>query len=231
MDSRTQDFVPPQTSGAQQPEAEAEAPRPSDKLKLAIRRARLDDSERTKVVAELRGAEIARLEMLRDELLPVAAEIPNDVDLFDIGLVSTERPRLFIDMIGFVEMGHDRRTYRFIQDTRHGRVVIAESERMEPIVDAVTDYIARRLIEREKALAADGTLEQAARAYAEAQEKIAARHQALAAAREAATTPGPFGRALAFIIEILGSALLFASLAVGAYTAWKYLAALPLKHG
>lgn len=231
MDSRTQDFVPPQTSGAQQPEAEAEAPRPSDKLKLAIRRARLDNSERTKVVAELRGAEIARLEMLRDELLPVAAEIPNDVDLFDIGLVSTERPRLFIDMIGFVEMGHDRRTYRFIQDTRHGRVVIAESERMEPIVDAVTDYIARRLIEREKALAADGTLEQAARAYAEAQEKIAARHQALAAAREAATTPGPFGRALAFIIEILGSALLFASLAVGAYTAWKYLAALPLKHG
>lgn len=231
MDSRTQDFVPPQTGGAQQPEAEPEAPSPSDKLKLAIRRARLDDAERTKVIAELRGAETARLEMLRDELLPVAAEIPDDVDLFDIGLVSTERPRLFIDMIGFVEMGHDRRTYRFVQDTRHGRVLIAESERLEPIVDAVTDYIARRLIEREKALAADGTLEQAARAYAEAQEKIAARHRAQAAVRAAAKKPGLFGRALTFIIEILGSALLFALLAVGTYTAWKYLAALALKHG
>ena len=48
VDSRTQDFVPPQTGGAQQPEAEAEAPSPSDKLKLAIRRARLDDAEHTK---------------------------------------------------------------------------------------------------------------------------------------------------------------------------------------
>lgn len=231
MDSRTQDFVPPQTSGVQQPEAEAEAPGPSDKLKLAIRRARLDDAERTKVVAELRGAEIARLEMLRDELMPVAAEIPKDIDIFDIGLVSTERPRLFIDMIGFVEMGHDRRTYRFVQDTRHGRFVIAESERMEPVVDAVTDYIAHRLIEREKALAADATLEQAARVFAEAQEKIAARHRPRAVAGEAATRRGLFARALSFVIEILGSALLFALLAVGAFTAWKYLAALPLKHG
>ena len=55
MDSRTQDFVPPQTSGAQQPEAEAEAPRPSDKLKLAISAVRgSTNTERTKVVAELR---------------------------------------------------------------------------------------------------------------------------------------------------------------------------------
>jgi hypothetical protein len=231
VESRTQDIVPPQTSGAQQPEAEVEALRPSDKLKLAVRRARLDDAERTKVVAELRGAEIARLEMLRDEILPVAAEIPKDIDLFDIGLVATEQPRLFIDMIGFIEMGHDRRTYRFIQDTRHGRVVIAESERVQPIVDAVTDYIARRLIEREKALAGDGTLEQAARAYAEAQEKIAARHQALAAAHGTPKTPGPFSRAFSFLIEILGSVLLFALLALGAYTAWKYLAALPLRRG
>jgi hypothetical protein len=228
VDSRTQDLVPPQTGGVPA-EAEVEAPHPSDKLKLALRRARLDDAERSQVVAELRGAEIARLEMLRDEILPIAAEIPKDIDLFDIGLVATEQPRLFIDMIGFVEMSRDRRTYRFIQDTRLGRVVIAESERMQPVVDAVTDYIARRLIEREKTLAADGTLEQAARAYIEAQEKIAASRQALA--QDAPKTPGTFARALSFLIEILGSVLLFALLALGTYMVWKYLAALPLKHG
>jgi len=225
----SRDFAAPPASDGQQADQDG---RPSDKLKLAVRRARLDDAERTKVIAELRGAEIARLEMLRDALLPIAAEIPKDIDLFDIGLVSTERPRLFMDMIGFVEMAHDRRTYRFIQDTRHGRIVLAESERIEPLVDAVTDYIARRLIEREKALAADGTLEQAARAYAEAQEKIAARRRPQPAAEEAAAPRGPFGRFFAFLIEILGSTLLFALVALGAFTAWKYLAALSLaKHG
>jgi hypothetical protein len=229
VDSRTQDLVPPQTGIVQSAEAEVEALPPSDKLKLALRRARLDDAERTQVVAELRGAEIARLEMLRDQILPVAAEIPKDVDLFDIGLAATEQPRLFIDMIGFVEMGRDRRTYRFIQDTRLGRVVIVESERMQPIVDAVTDYIARRLIEREKALAADATLEQAARAYVEAQEKIAASHRALAA--DVPKRASPFARAFFFLVEILGSVLLFALLALGTYAAWKYLGTLPLKHG
>ncbi len=209
-----------------------DAARPSETLKLAVRRARLDDAERTKVIAELRGAEIARLEMLRDEILPVAAEIPADVDLFDIGLAATERPRLFIDMIGFIEMGHDRRTYRFIQDTRLGRVVIAESERVEPIVDAVSDYIARRLIEREKALAADGTLERAARGYAETQGKIAARHEPSLAAGKPAKKPRPIGRLFAFIVDLLGSLLLCALLALGAFTAWKYADTLWLaRHG
>jgi hypothetical protein len=217
------DFASP-PSGEGQP---TDAGRLSDKLKLAVRRARLDDAEHTKAVAELRGAEIARLEMLRDEILPVAAEIPTDIDLFDIGLAATERPRLFIDMIGFVEMGHDRRTYRFIQDTRLGRVVIAESERLEPIVDAVSDYIARRLIEREKALAADGTLEHAARAYAETREKIAARH---ATALKSAKKASPIGRLFAFMVDILGSALLCALLALGAFTAWKYADAFWLAH-
>ncbi len=227
MESRTQDFVASRMSDALQSEAEAaNVPPSSEKLKLAVRRARLDDSERTRVVAELRGAEIARLEMLRDSLLPVIAEIPKDTDLFDVGLVAGERSRLFIDMIGFVEMGRDRRTYHFVQDTRHGRVVIAESERLEPIVDAVTDYIARRLIEREKALASDLTLDQAARAHAETEEKIAARHQPPAPAAAPTRRPGLFGRGLAFLTEVMGSALLFALVALGAWTAWKYVAAL-----
>jgi hypothetical protein len=216
------DFPLPPAGDAQQ--TDQGSPQ-SDKLRLAVRRARLDDAERTKVIAELRGAEIARLEMLRDEILPVAAEVPKDIDLFDIGLVPTERPRLFIDMIGFVEMGHDRRTYRFIQDTRYSRVVIAESERMEPIVTAVTDYIARRLIEREKTLAADTTLERAARVYAEAQEQIAARPRPQAVAPRAPAS-SPLGRAFGFLIEILGSVLFLTLLALGALSAWKYLAAL-----
>jgi len=51
-------------------------------------------------------------------------------------------------------MGRDKRIYRFVQDTRFGRIVLAESHDVPVIVDAVTDYVARRMIEREHALVA-----------------------------------------------------------------------------
>jgi hypothetical protein len=83
------------------------------------------------------------------------AQTPQDCDLFDVAISPGERPRLFIDAIGFVEMGRDRRAYRFLQDTRHGRITIGETEKIDDMVEAVTAYMAHRLIEREKALAVD----------------------------------------------------------------------------
>jgi hypothetical protein len=64
-------------------------------------------------------------------------------------------------MIAFVDMAHDRRTYRFYQDTRHGRVLIAESQSADAIAAAAADYVARRLVERERALAADWRVDSA----------------------------------------------------------------------
>jgi hypothetical protein len=128
-------------------------------LRLAIRRARLEEAERSSVVTELRSSEIARLELLSSQLQPVLSQIPASADMFDCGLSVGDRPRLFVDMIAHVEMGHDRKTYRFLKDTRDGRVTLAESSDAQVIVDAVTNYIARRLVEREKALAADLPLE------------------------------------------------------------------------
>jgi hypothetical protein len=130
---------------------------PIPSLREAVRRARLDDAERGAAVADLRTAEIVRLEILRDTLAPVFAEIPEDTELFDQGLVPGEQPRLYVDILAFVEMGRDKRTYRFLQDTRWGRRSLAETDDIRAIAKAVTDYIARRLVEREKALAADGT--------------------------------------------------------------------------
>jgi hypothetical protein len=130
---------------------------PIPSLREAVRRARLDDAERAAAVADLRTAEIVRLEMLRDTLAPVFAEIPDGTELFDQGLVPGEQPRLYVDILAFVEMGRDKRTYRFLQDTRWGRRSLAETDDIRAIAKAVTDYIARRLVEREKALAADRT--------------------------------------------------------------------------
>jgi hypothetical protein len=124
-------------------------------LAAAIRQARVENAERAEAIAELRELEMGRLLALEGALKPIVDQAPPDVDLFDLALAPGEHPRLFLDMIAFVDMGHDRRTYRFYQDTRHGRVLIAENQSADSIAAAVADYVARRLVERERALAAD----------------------------------------------------------------------------
>jgi hypothetical protein len=124
------------------------------RLRDALRQARIEAADRTGVVVDLRDAEVARLEILNEALDPLFAQISDTVDLFDRGISQGETPRLWIDVVAHVLMGRDKRIYRFVQDTRFGRIVIAESHDVAAIVDAVTDYVARRMIEREHALVA-----------------------------------------------------------------------------
>lgn len=124
-------------------------------LQAAVRRARLEDAERSSMAADLRQAEVARLESLNEALSPVFAQLPRDAEMFDHGLVPLEKPRLFIDMIAFVEMARDRRTFRFMQENRSGRSLIAESDDVARMAEAVTFYLGRRVVEREKALTRD----------------------------------------------------------------------------
>ncbi len=124
-------------------------------LAAALRRARVENAERAEAVAELREIELGRLALLESALQRVVRQAPAGVDLFDLTLARGDRPRVFLDMIAFIEMARDRRTYRFFQDTLYGRVLIAESPKIDTIVAACTNYVARRLVERERALAAE----------------------------------------------------------------------------
>lgn len=132
------------------------------RLRDALRQARIEAADRTGVVVELRDAEVARLEILNEALDPLFAEVPEQVDLFDRGVSQGETPRLWIDVVAHVVMGRDKRIYRFVQDTRFGRIVIAESHDVPVIVDAVTGYVARRMIEREHAMMVTKAAEQPA---------------------------------------------------------------------
>jgi hypothetical protein len=123
------------------------------RLRDALRKARIEAADRTGVVVDLRDAEVARLEILNDALDPLFTQVPEQIDLFDRGISQGETPRLWIDVVAHVVMGRDKRIYRFVQDTRYGRIVLAESHDVPAIVDAVTDYVARRMVEREHALA------------------------------------------------------------------------------
>jgi hypothetical protein len=127
-------------------------------LKEAMHQARVEAAERTSVVVDLRDAEVARLELLNEALDPLFAEIPPEVDLFDRGVSRGETPRLWIDAVAHVAMGRDKRGYRFLHDSRMGRHVLAESHEIADIVPAVTTYVARRLIERQRALEEDPAL-------------------------------------------------------------------------
>jgi hypothetical protein len=141
--------------------ASGEKPEPPNPLAVAVREARIEAAERSAVVVDLRDADVARLELLNEALDPLFKDIPGTVELFDRGVSRGDVPRLWIDVIAHIEMGRDKRQYRFVQDTRYGRAVLAESYNAPEIVQEVTRYVARRLVERERALADDAAMGQA----------------------------------------------------------------------
>jgi hypothetical protein len=136
-------------------EAPVSAAEPPSPLTQAVHEARVEAAERTSVVVDLRDAELARLELLNEALDPLFAEIPPEVELFDRGVSRGDTPRLWIDAVAHIAMGRDKRIYRFLHDTRVGRRVLAESHEIPDIVRAVMSYVARRLVERQRALDED----------------------------------------------------------------------------
>jgi hypothetical protein len=132
---------------------------PSRKLADAIRDVKNAFADRDDVVVDMREAHRMRLDLLAAELAPVFAEVPADMDNFDFAVSSGLQPRLWIDAVSHVAMGRDRRTYRFLRDTRIGRVVLAESTDLKPVADAVTRYVAERVMERQRAM--EGAVENA----------------------------------------------------------------------
>src|SRR5688572_13354831 len=95
------------------------------KLSDVVREVKNAAADREDVVVEMREASRTRLELLAQELEPVFADVPEDDPVFDFVISSGEQPRLWIDAVAHITMGRDRRTYRFLRDTRMGRVVLA----------------------------------------------------------------------------------------------------------
>lgn len=124
-------------------------------LQRTIREVRIAQSERSDVVVELREAERTRLDLLAEALQPVASDLPEGHDEFALAVLPGDPPRYWVDATAFVVMGRDKRTYRFLRDSRLGRTVIGESSDVDTIARLVTHYVAERVVEKERALAAD----------------------------------------------------------------------------
>lgn len=122
----------------------------SRRLTEIIREVKNAAADRDDVVVDLREASHTRLELMAAELEPLFAQVPADIDLFDFTISSGLQPRLWIDAVSHVAMARDRRTYRFVKDTRAGRIVLAEDTAIKPVADQVARYVAERMIERER---------------------------------------------------------------------------------
>jgi len=120
------------------------------KLADAVRGAQIAAADRGDVVVDMKEADLARIEILAHDLKPVFDDVPADDLQWDFAISKGQQPRLWIDPTSHVMMGRDRRTYRFVRDTRLGRIVLAESPDVQPISDAVTNYIAERIVERQR---------------------------------------------------------------------------------
>jgi hypothetical protein len=120
------------------------------RLADAVRGAQISAADRGDVVIDMKEADLARIELLAQDLKPVFDDVPADDLQWDFAVSTGQQPRLWIDATSHVMMGRDRRTYRFVRDTRLGRIVLAESPDVQPISDAVTNYIAERIVERQR---------------------------------------------------------------------------------
>jgi len=123
----------------------------------AVRQMKIAAADRGDVVVEMREATRTRLELLAEDLAPVIADVPPDDDRFDFALTSGLQPRFWIDATAHVMMGPDRRTYRFVRDTRLGRVVLGESADRAIVAERIVAYVAERIHERDLAMSGDVT--------------------------------------------------------------------------
>lgn len=131
--------------------SDSKPPSQGTRLHDALVTARDHQAARFDAIEEVHALEAARLRTLADDLAPVFEEIPASDSLFVCAVVPGDPPRLWIDMISYVVVGADGRTFKFVMNARSGREVLAESAEISEISGHVVNYIAHRLIDFERA--------------------------------------------------------------------------------
>ena len=134
-------------------------------LSRALRKARLAEAAHFEAVLGIKDSKSLRLQVLKDEIAPVIAATPEAANVFDLALVPGEPPRLWIDLISFVVMEPDYRTYRLQQDNQGGREALFETADRTEMVNYLESYLAHRLIARERQIVRAAPVSQPAARY------------------------------------------------------------------
>lgn len=126
-------------------------------LSGALRQARLAEAAHFEAVLDIRDAETLRLQVLKDDLVPVVQGNSSASSFIDLALVPGDPPRLWVDLITFVLMAPDPRTYRLVQDSPAGRQTLLETTNRSEMVERITQHIAHRMIAREREMTREST--------------------------------------------------------------------------
>ena len=133
-----------------------------DDLSGALRKARLAEAAHFEAILGIKDSKSLRLQVLKDDIAPLVAATPEAAQVFDLALVPGEPPRLWIDLISFVEMEPDYRTYRLQQDNQAGREALFESANRAEMANYLKSYLAHRMIARERQIVRAAPLSQPA---------------------------------------------------------------------
>ena len=120
----------------------------------ALRQARLEEAAHYEAVRGIKDSKSLRLQALKDDIAAVIAHSPEARQMFDLALAPGEPPKLWIDLITWVVMEPDCRTYRLMQDNQAGRDILHETADRAEMVERLKHYMAHRVIARERQMAA-----------------------------------------------------------------------------
>ncbi len=121
-------------------------------LAESMKRVRTAQAERDDVVVDMKNAKLSRLELLAGDLAEVVKAVPAGHDLFEFGISKGQTPRFWVDVTSFVRLVGDGREYEFVKDTYAGRVVLGRSADRGVMGKHVSDYVAERILERERVI-------------------------------------------------------------------------------
>jgi hypothetical protein len=128
----------------------AETVKPGRLLAEKLRFARLAEGAHHAAIVDIRDASVLRLQLLKDAIEPEIAGARAAGGFTDLALVADYPPRLWIDMVSYVVMAPDPRTYRFQRDTRTGHQALCETGSLDEMAECVISYMAHRLIEYQR---------------------------------------------------------------------------------
>lgn len=121
-------------------------------MKNAVRHARLTEAAYFDSVLTIRDAQTLRLQVLKDELLPLVASLKDQDPYIDLVVVPGDPPRLWVDPVSWVVMEPNPQTYRLVQDSQAGRQILLETPVRADMVERLKLHFAHRVVLRERQL-------------------------------------------------------------------------------
>jgi hypothetical protein len=115
-------------------------------LGAAMRHVRAAEAAHFEAVAALSDARALRLQILKDELAAIIAASPEARRAFELALIPGDTPRLWLDLITFVVMEPDPKTYRLVQHGQSGREVLLETAERAEMVQQAKLLLAQKVI-------------------------------------------------------------------------------------